>query len=78
MSKKGLITILLYVFLNIFVYLLSFNLTYFLISVSLSTILTGVIVKLRPSFTGIKFKDGKSFYIMMVVGIGVFLLELIR
>lgn len=48
-----------------------------MISASLTTILTGIIVKISPEFTGITLEK-KSFYIMMFVGVGLFFLALDR
>lgn len=74
MSKKGIIAIVLYILLNVMVYLLTLDTTYFLISVSLTTILFGFLVKFSPRFTGIKLKGKMNFYIILAVGIGTLLL----
>lgn len=74
MSKKGINAILLYILFNVMVYLLTLDTTYFLISVSLTTILFGFLVKFFPKFTGVKLKEKMNFYIMLVVGIGTLLL----
>lgn len=62
MTKKGVVWIVVYGLLNLAVYLLTLNSIYSLISVSLSTMLIGIIVKFYPKHIGIKFKDRISFY----------------
>lgn len=78
MTKKGVVWIVVYGLLNLAVYLLTLNSIYSLISVSLSTMLIGIIVKFYPKHIGIKFKDKTSFFVMIAVSLNCLLLAIMR
>lgn len=65
---RKMITLILYVSVNLLVLILTKSTDYFGISAGLTTLFLALTTKVFPYFNGFKFKDRFSFLFMIVVG----------
>lgn len=75
---RKMITLILYVSVNLLVFNLTKSTVYFGISAGLTTLFLALITKVFPYFNGFKFKDKLSFLFMIVVGFLTLLIALIH
>lgn len=68
-----IVSILIYICLNLFVLFLTRSFDYFCLSISITTILLALLTKFGPQLTGFTFRNSKAFWLMIMIGVALLL-----